>query len=168
MTAKPRLGQPCQGPSLSYPFPPRFICKERIPCASCPPPSPHPPQPPTESAHKLDPFSAAWGAGGAAKSLHHTARPGVLHFLRTCLGFEWSSPSLSFERGVHGPSSPPSVTLRPARPSGSKSFLLWVLRGPRLPASPASPHCAQTPPPRAPAMRPAGCSSRLPLGRLSK
>ena len=113
------------------------------------PPLP-PPQPPTASAHKLDPFSAAWGAGGAAKSLHHTARPGVLHFLRTCLGFEWSSPSLSFERGVHGPSSPPSVTLRPARPSGSKSFLLRVLRGPRLPASPASPHCAQTPPPQCP------------------
>ena len=121
-------------------------------CASCPPPPPRPPlqQPAPASAHKLDPFSAARGAGGAAESLHHTAHASFLHFLRTCLGFERSSPSLFFERGVHRPSSPPSVTLRPARPSGSKSLLLRVLQGPRLPARPASPHCAQTPPPRCP------------------
>ena len=109
----------------------------------------HPPASPCVCS-QTGPFSAARGAGGAAESLHHTTHPSFLHFLRTCLGFELSSPSLSFERGVHRPSSPPSVTLRPAGPSGSKSLLLRVLQGPKLPAPPASPHCAQTPPPRCP------------------
>lgn len=145
MTAKLRLGQPCR----VQPFPARIhLQREDALHLLSPTPHSHPLCLLTNWTPSLQPGGK--GAEGAAESLHHTACQGFLHFLRTCLCCEWSTPSLSFERGVHVPSSPPSVALRLAHSSGSKSLLLWVLQGPRLPAPPASPHCAQTPPPQCP------------------